>query len=254
MKTNYFLQNINPHTTQQKIVYNNQLTQNIENALKQKNILISNLIFSEKKETNTINLDLFYRTNKLKYYRNKIKKIKSTSSLVKKDSNLILNLFQKNNLNVKIRNLNLLIRKKRLIRIFKKYKFFSTKLFNKRFNLFGDFIKVLTLFKQKKASPWLLCYLISTTFKSLQKKKHGLFTSFVNQIFKDIILEKNSAVEGIKFIIAGRLKGKPRASFTKITVGKISLNSQNKDIQKTQLHCYTIYGCFGLKLWINYKK
>lgn len=252
MKTNYFLQNINPQTTAHKIVYNAKLTQNIENALKQKNILISNLIFSEKKDTNTVNLDLFYRTNKLKFYRNKIKK---NELLVKKNNtNLVLDLFQKNNLNVKIRNLNLLIRKKRLIRVFKKYKFFSTKLFNKRLNLFGDFIKVLTLFKQKKASAWLLCYLLSITFKSLQKKKHGLFTSFVNQIFKDIILEKNSAVEGIKFIIAGRLKGKPRASFTKITVGKISLNSQNKDIQKTQLHCYTVYGCFGLKLWINYKK
>lgn len=249
MRTNYFLQNINPQIGQAQIAKTSILSQNIENALKQKNILISNLTLSQKRQIKNVKLDVFYRTGKLKQYRIKVQK--SKADLTKKNN--VIQILPTNNLNLNVNNLNLQIDRKKLLKSLKSYKFFSTKLFNKRINLFGDFLKVLTLFKDKKASVWLFCYILSTIFKSLQKKKHGLYTSFINQIFKDIIGETNSNIQGIKFIIAGRLKGKPRASLAKITVGKISLTSNSSNIQATQAHCYTIYGCFGLKLWINYK-
>jgi hypothetical protein len=252
MKTNFFLQNLNPNNIKNKIIFDKNIMENIEVALKQKNILVSNLLISENNNTKNLVAHTFFCTNKLKHYRNKIqnKKYKTKNLNKKKIVNLLQNT---NNLNFKINNLNLLINRKKLIRNFKNYKFFSAKLFNKRINLFGDFLKILTLFREKKASVWLFCFILSTIFKSLQKKKHGLFTSFVNIVFKTLVSEKNSCISGIKFLISGRLKGKPRASFSKMTMGKISLTSNKDNIQHAQLHCNTIYGCFGLKLWINFK-
>lgn len=254
MKSNYFLQNVNPQNIQSKLLSDINLIRNIDSALRRKNILTSNLVISEKKKLVNLNIDVFYRTRKLKEYRYKLKELKLINTkTINTNIQAVTHLFDLSNLNIQVRNLNLLIKKTRLLNIYKQYKFFSIKLFAKRINLFVDFVKILTLFTQNQVSTWLLCHILSLIFKSLHKKKHGFFLFFVNYTFKLLVNHKNSKIQGVKFLLSGRRSGKTRASYSKITMGKISLLSQSENIEQALLHCYTVYGCFGLKLWINYK-
>ena len=53
-------------------------------------------------------------------------------------------------------------------------------------------------------------------------------------------------------MINGKLKGKLRASSLKILVGKIGTQTISSEIDFSKVHVYTIYGCFGIKIWVNY--
>ncbi len=73
----------------------------------------------------------------------------------------------------------------------------------------------------------------------------------MNQIFSYYKYTNFYKVEGIKFQIYGKLKGKTRASKKSIRIGKISLQTLNKSIFFTQLPAFTNSGVFGFNLWIN---
>lgn len=248
MKNSYFIKNLNSSNRYQNIK-NYLLTNNLLDALKNKNILVSGMSFSKKEKNKKIQLALFYRTQKLKDYKSKnLLKLKKIKNLIK-----VNKLFNEDNITLRIINLNLFIKEKDVIHLFEKIKNYSNKLFQKRTNLFCDLIKIMTLSSSKKISVWGVIYLLSLVFKPLQKKKHGLFVSFVNEIFTYLISQKSSSIIGVKLIIAGRLRGKPRANVAKFSIGKMPLTREKSNIKAAQTHIYTIYGCFGLKLWINYK-
>lgn len=53
--------------------------------------------------------------------------------------------------------------------------------------------------------------------------------------------------------MSGRIRGKTRADTRIITVGTVPLQSQSKYIEHFKQHVFTLYGAFGLKIWI-YRK
>jgi ribosomal protein S3 len=59
---------------------------------------------------------------------------------------------------------------------------------------------------------------------------------------------------GIKFIIKGKLKGKRRKSNSIINIGQIPVQSLYKHIEFSKTHAFTVYGTFGLKLWVYRSK
>ena len=61
---------------------------------------------------------------------------------------------------------------------------------------------------------------------------------------------KESNLKGFKLSISGNLKGKRRGSKTHITFGQFPLQSFNKNIEFAKSHAFTIYGVFGLKIWV----
>jgi hypothetical protein len=248
MKNTYFIKNNTCLTTQYENLNTNLITANLVQALKKKDIIVSDLIITNNTNNLNLNTFVFYRTNRLKQY-----KLKCKFNLIKKNNvSKVTNLVKQKNISIKIINLNLLLDEKEVLKLFIKFKNYSNKLFNKRINLLCDLLKILSLIEMKKINIWSLVYLLSLVFKPLQKKKHGMFISFLNEVFYYLI-NNNKSIQGIKMIISGRLKGKPRGSTSKSTIGKLSLTEQKTTIRNAQTHIYTIYGCFGLKLWINYK-
>ena len=61
------------------------------------------------------------------------------------------------------------------------------------------------------------------------------------------------SIAGLKFLVAGKLKGKLRAKSFKLEIGKIGIQTITSDIDFSKVHINTLYGCFGLKTWIKYK-
>jgi hypothetical protein len=143
---------------------------------------------------------------------------------------------------------------------YKNFKRFVGIFFNRRFNLFIDFVKINSLFLHSYVSTKVYLYLLGQIFRILPKSKHGRFLVFLKLIFKNLILaskdfegKNKKCILGIKLIVSGKIKGKPRSSTTCIQVGSVPSQSLDKDVDFSKLHVYTLYGVFGFKIWI-YKK
>jgi ribosomal protein S3 len=83
---------------------------------------------------------------------------------------------------------------------------------------------------------------------------------FLKVLFKSLIEISNNStnknvnsVSGIKLLISGRLKGKPRSSTSCIQVGSIPSQSLDKNVNFSKIHVYTLYGAFGFKIWVHKK-
>ena len=126
------------------------------------------------------------------------------------------------------------------------------KLFEKHRNFFLDFIKITTLFSQNKISTEFFTITIGSLFGLLRKKNHNKFFSFL-EFLLGIILNQNSNLIGIKTLFSGRISGKTMASSKIVSQGKVAIQCLNKNIIFQKVHIYTIYGVFGLKLWVHNK-
>ena len=209
-----------------------------------------------------LNLVFFYRSFKTTKYRKKVFLKKNVKlGFYKKKNRKLINLFfnqfslLKNNLIVlSIKNINKELDIKLLNFFFNKFNKFINILFNRRFNLFIDFLKITTLLCQNKIESEQFLFLLGQVLRSLPKRSHSRFLVFLRFLFKTIIfdkifLEKNN-IKGIKFIINGKLQGKPRASFSCIQEGNIPIQTLSKNICFSKLHVYTLMGAFGLRIWI----
>jgi len=128
-------------------------------------------------------------------------------------------------------------------------------LFVRRFKLFIDFLKIVSLFEQKKVKTEVLLFLLGQIFKILPKRKHNIFLIFLKVLFTSLInnVSTKNSILGLKFIVNGRLKGKPRSTSAIILVGLVPVQSLSKDIDFAKLHVNTILGVFGFQLWV-YRK
>ena len=217
-----------------------------------KNVWIFSNIINFVSNKLYITLNLFYRTSKITYYRKKgyAKKI----SLKKSNKFLFLffsffSKFRNNFFNFNIRILNKEIDKNSVSLLFKKMKRFSGMLFNRRFGLFIDFLKITSLFCNNKINVKNFLFLIMQIFKGIPKQNHTKFLVFLSFLFK-LIIKNFPLIKGLKFKIYGRLRGKPRASFSCIQEGTMPIQSFDKDITFAQIHAYTVIGAFGLRLWV----
>jgi hypothetical protein len=150
-------------------------------------------------------------------------------------------------------------KKKKIVLLFKFLKRDGLKLFPRRFKFFLDFIQISVLFLKQKIHANFLIKIFAEIFRILQKKMHSKFFNFLSKYFKLLIsefgfpfnkLKKNFNLKGIKFVINGKLKGKPRSSNYILNVGSVPIQSINYNIEYAKTHAFTIYGVFGIKLWI----
>ena len=207
-------------------------------------------------------LTIFISTKKTRNYKSKFK--------VKNEKSKILNLqnlanffkitFKKSISLLHITILNKKINNSFLKNLYEKTKQYKSALFQRRFNLYFDILKIVTLFSEKMINTKYLVFLFSQVFKYLSKKLHNKFLTFLETIIYSLIYNpishdrraKNSLgkLKGIKFRINGKLKGKMRASTYLITYGNIPNQSIDKNIEYGLVHTFTRYGAFGLQAWV----
>lgn len=226
-----------------------------------KNILVTDTNLSVDCNTLNLSMYLFFRKRKLVKFRScSLQKKISTHLSTKPILILSRHLHKKFNINLinfKIKVLNRLI----IFPLFysslkKKLNIYQRSLFDRRFSLYIDFLKLNSLYLNSQVNLNTYVFVLGEIFQRLMKKKHGQFLNFIKTLFKFIIYEykfKNfySKILGIKFIISGKIKGKLRARATNIQIGSIPLNTNSRNIEFSQVHVYTTYGVYGIKLWVN---
>lgn len=216
----------------------------LRNALAKKSILLSNTKMQVSGSVFLLNLTVFFRYKKLKKYEKKTKKLKKNIFL-----NLLAAQLNQNNTQfilTKIQNLNKQVNLKLAVDFLKLFKRFKNILFSRRFDLFADFINLSALLSKALLSCEAYVFLLKQIFSIILKKKHVQYFLFINLLLKK--LTDNTEIQGIKFSIAGRLKGKPRTNVLKILSGKIFCQSVSRNVSFSKIHAYTRYGVFGLKL------
>lgn len=214
------------------------------NALAKKHILLSSVQISLRGNFLFLDLIIFFRYKKIRSYK-KTKGKKTKNTFLKILSNQI-KIFKANQILIKTQNLTKKINVKTSIAFLKQFKRFKIILFSRRFDLFADFINLSALLTKGWLSSAAYLILLKQIFSIILKKKHTQYFLFIHLLLKQLIT--GSFVLGLKFSIAGRLKGKPRANTLKILAGKISCQTQKNNLQFSKIHAFTRYGVFGLKL------
>ena len=233
-----------------------------------KDILLTEKTFNITNNQCFYNLELFYRTKKVVTYKNKkktyLKNTDSPKTIFSKQKsvlNLFLNEFKALHSNLFVFNfkvLNNFIDKNIVLQSFRVFRSFFSVLFNRRFNLFVDFLKMTFLLYIAKIPVSAYLFLLGQIFKVLPKKSHNRFLVFLELIFKFLLVKKLSSkrniffstIKGIKFIVNGKLRGKMRSSSKCISVGTIPIQSLKKNIEFSKTHVYTLYGAFGFQIWL----
>lgn len=242
-KKSHFLQNYKLSSNGGYLFFNKGLLFNEPEVLKQG----SNFV---------INLATFYRTKILLKYRKKLKHINTQGSNLAKSLNILKNtaFFKSNQILVNFVCLNRLIDKSSIKNDYVFYKQYKNLLFVRNYNLWLDFVKTTNLVIRELLDAKSLLLLFGSLFKYLNKRKHNRFIFFVSNLFDYLVKNYSSQIKGIKLVISGRLLSKPRSSIAKIERGTLNLTSKDARIVSNQMHVYTLYGAFGLKLYINYQK
>lgn len=238
--------------------------ENFERLLAKKNILIDNKELNFESNKLFFSASLFFSSNKTLFYRRKgFSNIenKTFDSITLK--NLVFNQFRdldNNLMSIRLINLNSKIDKSSLNVFYKNFKRFVGVLFSRRFNLFIDFLKINSLFLHSQVSTKIYVHLLGQIFRILPKSKHGRFLVFLKLLFKNLLLASKDfnnkglkSILGVKLIISGKIKGKPRSSTTCIQVGSVPSQSLSKDVSFSKIHVYTLYGAFGFKIWVHKK-
>lgn len=236
----------------------------IETLLSKKNIIVTKKELNLNSNLINLNFTVFFENAKLSKYKKLAKKISNKSKKFVSASKKLVSLFTgtltslKSNLvllNLKV--LNSQVNKNLLKKFYQKTTRFKSILFQRKFNLFIDFIKIITLFHENKVRSLVFLGVLGKIFKVLTKKKHNRFLFFLKHIFQMIIqipvsksISNQDQIRGIKFIISGKLQGKTRGSNSSIQVGTVPIQSIEKDIEFSKLHVYTRYGAFGFKIWV----
>lgn len=217
----------------------------IKSFANKKDVIVSHLTLIFDGKILMFNTEVYYKTRKLLKYKKRLKRKKGVKTTAFSNAS--------NPFLIKISNLNMLIHRQKTTKMYVEFKKFEKVLFARSLNLFMDFLKVSSLLEQKKINANVFLYILGQVFKNLHKKKHSRFISFIKVCFDYFLKHYSQELFGLCFIISGRLRGKPRSSVVKVENGVLNLNTINSKVQYCQLHVYTWYGAFGLKLWINYK-
>ncbi len=131
---------------------------------------------------------------------------------------------------------------------------FKRNLFARRFNLFYDFVKLSSLFLNKDIDINTYCNILGSIFKYLPKRSHAKYFLFIKTLMSTLIKFPGSKIKGIKVVMNGKLKGKLRASEFKTSRGEIEIQTISANNDLSQVHIHTLYGAFGLTMWVNYVK
>jgi hypothetical protein len=251
-----------------KYLYGLKFMTLLQQFLNRKNILLTDRTLNFINNQCFLNLTLFFRSARLTIYKKKLKKKKKVSSKGKHliCSNTVtesfvseLSLIRSNFVSLNLNIINQKIDKRLLKYFYLKTKRFSGVLFPRRRNLFIDFVKMTSLFYEKKISTQAYLTVFGQIFKFLPKRTHGRFLLFFKILLVLLTTEinltkkkvKSPCIMGIKFIVNGKLKGKPRSTSYNTQHGVVPTQSIDKSIDFAKLHVYTLYGVFGFRIWTH---
>jgi hypothetical protein len=117
------------------------------------------------------------------------------------------------------------------------------------------FLKTLLVFK---GGSFLLAKVVSKKLQQIRskkgKKRQSQLARFVKLLFAYLLKHNRVSIRGIRFSIKGRLNGSLRKKKWVFSKGHISLHQIDTEIDFSFFPSQTIYGSFGLKVWINYGK
>ena len=114
---------------------------------------------------------------------------------------------------------------------------------------------VLSVLVFSNSGARLLAEYIKLELRS--SRNHNAFISFLKNflLFLLVLVKKrpSSRIVGVRVLLSGRFNGHNRARSKQIRVGVIGLQSTDHFIDYYSLPCFTKYGTFGIKVWLNYK-
>jgi hypothetical protein len=233
---------------------------NIKTLFLQKSILIINEKLNFSNNSLYLVLDLFFETKKLKLYKRHVSIHNDSKVLRLKNvmNSIILNLTKKirtNNIFFQFKVINNFVDKTFMQFLFISLRKYLSLLFVRRFSLYIDLIKLTSLYLIGKVSIDVYLYVITSIFKNLRKRSHASFFLFFEELFNLLIFSNtSSSLFGIKLLINGRLKGKPRSSSILIKAGCTPSQTLSANIDYAKSHTYTNkFGVFGFKFWIHRK-
>jgi hypothetical protein len=238
--------------------------------LRFKKILLSKHTINISVNKLSLSLYIYYKTIKLKLFRKKRVKqsltkkkiitLRNNPHFLKLFKNTLL-ILKQNNIEYKIIVLNKNLKKSFITYLSKKLKQYTRTLFNRKWGSYVDFLNISSLYFSGKINFDPLGTILVDLFKYTHKRNHSKYFIFVRRLFKLLTssLKKKfkgkSDLIGIKFIIKGRLKGKPRANKYSINIGKVPVQSLGENIEFFKLHANTNhYGTFGFKCWVLRKR
>lgn len=113
---------------------------------------------------------------------------------------------------------------------------------------FRESINIISITNKQKKTSKLLSEFIAFQFSVM--KRHNFFLNFLKRAFILMLGSNFSKLKGIKIVIKGRLNGNPRSSIRIVQIGKIPLQTFDAIIDYSQSVAFTLYGTFGIKVWI----
>lgn len=251
------------------LVYNNKQIINfinyynyIKQALKLKNVYIDKINFYLSGKSLIINLLIYYSALKISFFKKKSKSgpfiNKNLLNISTKNSFFPTKFSKSNSINdatIRFLNVNKDIDITKTLILYKSIKNSLLALLKKKRYLLIDFIRVTVLLIDEKISIKIFTTFIGQIFSTLSKKSHNRFFLILKKLFKIIITDEKlnqntNKIKGLKLKIGGRLRGKTRSDVRTITVGTVPLQSTSKNIEYYKQHIFTVYGTFGLKLWL----
>lgn len=133
---------------------------------------------------------------------------------------------------------------------------FATTSFRSPFFSISEQESYLHVLTSIKGSSFFLANILSLKLHKMRsrsdRKSQIRFLSFVTHLLS-FVFEKNTiGIKGIKVAIKGRINGVPRSKTWSTSQGKISLQRIDEKIDYYYLPSQTVYGTFGIKVWINY--
>lgn len=171
-----------------------------------------------------------------------------------RNNRLFSRLLNNKHLSLKIINLNMQLKKVKIIRKeLKELCFpFRNQLFSRRMYLYEDFLKMssLLLIKKMKLSTYIT--VLGQIFRILPKKAHGVFYKFIEMLFSFLVDTENSPVKGARLLINGKLKGRLRSSTANFLYGKIERQTISANVDYANTPIFTLYGTYGFHMWVNY--
>jgi len=115
------------------------------------------------------------------------------------------------------------------------------------------YLNVLT---STKGSAFFLANILSSKLHKMRsrvdRKSQARFLVFVNNLLTHTFNNNSIKIKGIRVNINGRVNGVPRSKSWCASEGKMSLQRIDAKIDYYYLPSQTVYGTFGIKVWINY--
>jgi hypothetical protein len=117
----------------------------------------------------------------------------------------------------------------------------------------ATYLQVLT---SVKGSAFFLANILSFKLHNMRsrsdRKSQVRFLSFVSNLLSFVIEHNTVGIEGVKVGIKGRINGVPRSKTWSSREGKMTLQRIDSKVDYYYLPSETVYGTFGIKVWINY--